>query len=83
MGEHGHSCDREHHCNHEHEEGGGLTRRTAAKYSFYALLTALAAAMPYGKAHAGAGRCSKCNCPEYSGNQALCGNCGHRYEDHW
>jgi uncharacterized paraquat-inducible protein A len=70
-------------CDHDHSHDTKLTRRTAAKYSLYALLAALAAAIPGKQANAGYGRCSKCNCPEYSGNQALCGNCGHRYEDHW
>lgn len=34
---------------------------------------------------AGYGRCSVsgCPCPEFSGSQQLCGNCGHNYSLHW
>ncbi len=33
----------------------------------------------------GYGACSLrgCNCPSYTGQADLCGNCGHKYSDHW
>ena len=33
----------------------------------------------------GVGGCSYsgCNCPAFTGNADLCGNCGHNYATHW
>ncbi len=33
----------------------------------------------------GFGKCSVsgCNCPAFTGNADLCGNCGHNYAAHW
>jgi hypothetical protein len=70
-------CD----CSNQHDEQP--SRRAAAKYFLGVALAAVAAVIPTRKARAGYGRCANCNCPQFAGNQALCGNCGHRYEDHW
>ena len=61
---------------------GALSRRSGARYALSAVLAALASLIP-GKAQAGYGACSKCNCPQYEGNQNQCGNCGHAYAAHW
>ena len=68
-------------CGHEHEQR--LTRRAAAKYFLGATLGVVAAIIPTRQARAGWGRCSQCTCQNYVGNQEQCGNCGHRYADHW
>ena len=72
--------------NPENAAGDQFTRRDAIKKCFLVLgagITGLLAAK--GKSHAGWGRCSQCNCPQY--RQAygtdLCSNCGHQYSAHW
>lgn len=42
-----------------------------------------AAVLASQKAHAGFGRCSQCNCPQFAGNADLCANCGHQFSSHW
>ena len=61
---------------------GPLSRRSGARYALAAGLAALASLVPR-KAQAGYGACSKCNYPQYEGNQNQCGNCGHAYAAHW
>jgi len=78
----GHDCDYEHSGGHDKGRDEGLTRRRIAKYSFYALLTALAAAIPGSKARAGWGACAMCDCQRYAGKEDLCANCKHPFADH-
>ncbi len=64
-----------------------MTRRKGARTLLTATLATLTGAATLiatsGKAHAGYGRCSKCNCQEYAGTSNICDNCGHNYGLHW
>jgi hypothetical protein len=37
----------------------------------------------YEKLRAGYGSCSRCHCQAYEGNDVVCRNCGHAYDDHY
>jgi len=60
-----------------------VTRRVGARYLLSAALAAAASLIASTRARAGYGKCSKCNCPAYEGNQNVCDNCGHNYSAHW
>lgn len=65
-------------------DAGGyfLHRRKGVKMALFGAAGAVAAAMA-ASARAGYGACASCKCPAYSGNQAVCQNCGHNYAAHW
>ena len=62
------------------------SRRRAFKYSLATVITgvalAAASALTPRPAYALFGRCYKCNCCGFQGNQNTCGNCGHSYDNH-
>jgi len=74
-------------CKTKHVEQ--MSRRRAARYAGNLLLgagaTVLALFSMGGRAKAGYGACSisGCPCQKFQGQQDLCGNCGHKYTDHW
>jgi hypothetical protein len=82
-----HTCNEHGACEHAHDHPVDLKRRGAVRKSFSALLGGLTAMVVGGlgakKAHAGYGRCSKCECRAYEGSTYQCSNCGHQYADHW
>jgi hypothetical protein len=60
--------------------------KKSLRYALFGLGTIAAAGLETllpRTAHAGAGRCYKCNCPAFEGSTYQCANCGHQYGDHW
>lgn len=60
-----------------------LSRRRMIKFGCGAAAAGLLACVEATSANAGYGRCYKCACPGYEGNDPVCSNCGHSYGDHW
>jgi len=70
-------------CTRERAAGETVSRRKSLNYVLFAGVAMLASIIPGRAAKAGWGHCDQCNCPQFRGNQELCGNCGHQYGDHW
>lgn len=61
-----------------------FSRRRAARVALTAVVGTAATVLAAHEAKAGYGACSGgCPCPQFQGNQQLCGNCGHNYTRHW
>jgi hypothetical protein len=60
-----------------------IGRRKAVTYLALGLGLGAAAVLAPKRAEAGYGRCYKCSCCTYEGQQNQCANCGHNYEDHY
>jgi hypothetical protein len=73
-------------CTHSHGGPIDLKRRGAVRTSLSALLGGITAltvgALGAKKAHAGYGKCYKCECRAFEGSTYQCSNCGHQYSDH-
>ena len=63
-----------------------FTRRNMIKFTVSTVIAVLTSTLlSPRKAQAGAGECSQCSCPSYSGTGYTCetGGCGHHYSQHW
>ncbi len=73
-------------CAHAHGQPIDPKRRGAVRTSLAALLGGITAmtvgALGAKKAHAGYGKCYKCECRGFEGSTYQCSNCGHQYSDH-
>jgi hypothetical protein len=80
------TCNAHSGCGHAHGHPVDMKRRGAVRTSLTALLGGVTAMVVGGlgtkKAHAGAGKCWKCECRAFEGTGDLCTNCGHQYADH-